>query len=798
MFKNYLKTALRNLKRNVVYSFINVVGLAIGMACCIVIMLFVMDELSWDRFHKNADRIFRITATTDVQGREVSYATTNPELSTYIVEEIPEVANAVRIVAHSGFTMSQEGKNFTINPIYADPSLFEIFTFPLIRGDVHTVLNDPNGAVISEGLAERLFGADDPMGQIISIYSLTDKYDLHITGIMKDVPKNSHFWFEFVIPLKYLEKKYEDTESSIVLCHTYILLNDKNKYRTVEEKIPAIVVNHFGNRYASRIKSCSLQPITSIHLNSDMALELGRNSNISYSYTYSGIAAVILFIACINFMNLSTARSSRRSKEVGMRKVVGAGKRQLIFQFIGESIILAFIALVIAIIIAYFLLPFFNKLVFRNLKLDFLRNSSLYIGLLILTVFVGLLSGSYPAFFLSAYQPLHVIKGEKMTDSLFSRIIRKGLVIVQFAASLVFIIATIVVFRQLRFITKQDFGFDAENVIEIPIKIFSDFSQKGDIIVTEFSKHPNILDVIVTYSPAPGGYAGYPLKCIPEGFDEDNPVMMKGNRVGPDFFKFFKINVIQGRAFSKEIQSDVESAVMINETAARVLGWDSPIGKTIKSDGFFNDSPVIGVVKDYHQGSLYNRIEPIVYSFVSDYLKDILIRIRPENKQETIKFIEETWKKMPTHIPLSYSFMDESIKKGAYYKDRQSGKIFTFSAVLAIILACLGLFGLTSFTVEQRIKEIGIRKVFGASVSGILYLLSMDFAKLVLFANIIAWPIAYYIMNKWLQNFAYKIGLNIWIFLSAGMLVLLISLITMSSQSFKAATSNPVDTLRYE
>lgn len=795
MLNNYIKTALRNILKNKVFSLINISGLAIGMACCIVIMFFVQDELSWDRFNENAERIFRITKSFDIQGRQVPYAITSPKLTENISEEIPEVQNSVRIVKHNGFVVRYGETKIITNPVYADQSIFEVFTFPLIRGNKEKVFADPNSVVISKDLAEKLFGGEDPMDKIVTIYSLSEKYDLRITGIMKDVPKNSHFRFDFAASLKHLDNR--DKNKGLGYCNAYILLNDKSSFRTVEQKIPAVAVKQLGEKSASKFKYF-LQPLTDIHLKSDMALEMGRNSDISYSFYYSGIAIVILLIASINFMNLSTARSVNRSREVGMRKVVGARKSQLIFQFIGEAVLMAFIALIFAVIIAYFLLPFFNHLVGRSLKFNFFENLFLYTGLFILAVFVGLLSGSYPAIFLSAFRPVQVIKGEKRRNSVIGAIMRKGLVVFQFAVSLVFIIGTIVVFSQLKFVSEKDLGFDGENVIEIPIYKDSNFCKKGDLIENEFSKHPNIKDVLVTLSPEPGRYNGYSVKCIPEGFDESSPVMMSSVRVGPCFFKFYKIDIVEGRAFSKEIKSDAESAVMINQTAAKVLGWDSPVGRTMKSDGYFENSTIIGVVKDYHQGSLHNKIEPLVYKFWTEDLQEILLRISPENKQETITFIEETWKKMPTHIPLQYYFLDELVTKNGYNNDRRSGKIFTFSAILAIILACLGLFGLALFTAEKRIKEIGIRKVMGASVSGILILLSKDFAKLVLFANIVAWPAAFYIMNKWLDNFAYKIGIGLWIFIASGLLVLSIALITIISQSLKAAASNPVDSLRYE
>ncbi len=800
---NYIKVTLRKIRQHKIYSFINIFGLAVGMSCCILIMLFVQDELSYDRFHENADRIYRITSHWEREGREFHYATTRSQMGPDLIQEIPEITNAVRLVKHNWFVVEFEEKRLTTDPTFADPSLFEVFTFPLIRGSKENALAEPNNVVISESFAEKIFGDQDPMGKVLTLYSIDSHYDLQVTGIMEDVPRNSHFHFDFLLPLEHLRVRAKDKEDWLRTCLTYVLLDEQADPEVVKEKIQQYSDRLSQGRQSSVQRRHRLQPLTSIHLHSDLALEVGQNSSLSSSYLLSAVALVILLIACINFMNLSTARSYLRGREVGMRKVMGANRLQIFHQFLGESIILAFIAMIIGLAIAAALLPFFNSLVFKQLSLNLGENFSFVVGLLLLVLLVGFLAGAYPAVFLSSFRPVEVFKIEYKRSSIAGVLLRKGLVVFQFTLSLVFIIGTLVVFRQLNYVKHKDLGFDKDNIISIPIFKDSQLCERPELIKKELGQHPNVEDVIVSYG-APGFYNGYPVRCIPEGFSEEEPVEMNLNRVGSDFFDFFNIEFTWGRDFSEEITSDKYQSVVLNETAVRTLGWKNPVGKQIRSRMFVDQDrkplpvTVIGVVKDFHNGSLHEDIEPTIYLFQPDMNTEVFLRIKPNNVQETLTFLEKKWRELPTHLIFYYSFINTALEGGIYQQDQREGKIFTFSAILAIVLACLGLFGLASFTAERRIKEIGIRKVLGASVSKIVVLLGKDFSLLVLIANVLAWPIGYYVMYRWLQDFSYRINISWWTFILAGIMVFAISLLTISYHSLKASHTNPAETLRYE
>ncbi len=803
MIKNYLTTTWRNIKRNKIYSLINIFGLAVGMCCCIIIMLFVMDELSFDRFHENADRIYRLTVKRKISTGEQRDTLTPSDAAPNLIAEFPEVVDAVRLDQPRVFVVEHEDKRFTTDPVGADPSILDIFTFPLIMGDKSIALKDPDNVVISEELAEKMFGDENPMDKIITLYGVDTRHDYRVTGIMKNIPYNSHLRFEFLTPATY-DSKERSERSRRGPCVTYLLLGKNAAPEELEKKLPDFALRHYGERVAQRA-TFRLQPLISIHLHSDLDYDeiIEKKASLSTSYFLSALALVILLIASINFMNLSTARAFRRSREVGIRSTVGANRFQLFQQFLGESVLFSLLALLLAAALALMILPFFNSLMGKHLTLNLKSNPLLYAGFVLLSLFVGLFSGSYPALFLSSYKPVDVLKGQIRRGTRFGIFLKKGLVVFQFAISLVFIIGTIIIFRQLGFTKNKDLGFDRENIIRIPIFKDKEFSTRSELIKRELSQNPNILEVVVT-SGAPGGYNGWLVPCVPEGFSEDNPVKMRAIPVGEDYFTFFGIDIIEGRDFSKEIASDVDSALIINQTAAKFLGWESPIGKQIKNEQFSSESnktgvfSVIGVVRDFHNGPLHKKIEPTFYKFYPQDNNAIFLKIKPEGIKDTIAFLERKWRELPTYLILNCQFLDESIQRYGYGEERRISRIFTFSSVLAILLACLGVFGLASFTSEQRIKEIGIRKVLGASVENIIMLLTRDFSILVLIANLIAWPVAYYIISRWIQRFAYRIGIGWWIFPLAALMVLAITLLTIGYHSVKAAHTNPAVTLRYE
>jgi putative ABC transport system permease protein len=801
MFRNYLLTTLRDIRRNALYASIKIFGLAIGMACAILIMLFIRDELSYDRYHTNANRIFRLTVKIQLPGREMHHIITRGETGPQLAADYPEIADIVRIDMHRWFVVEHGETRVTTDPLYADPSILNVFSFPLLRGDRKTALSEPTSVVITQGLAKRLFANADPMGQTIAIYDLNKKYDLKITGILKDIPANSHFRFEFLASLDHLRSRSPENADNRLTCVTYLLLKDKRDGLELQKKLPDFVRRHMGPSTPGR--TYYLQPLTSIHLGSHLELELEENSSLSVSYTLSLIAFFVLFVAGINFVNLSIARASRRGREVGMRKVVGASKSQLVRQFMSEAIVLALISLGLAVLIALLLLPSFNLLVGKHLGLGVGASLSFYAALLLLALVVGLLSGSYPAFFLSAYKPAIVLKGETPKGGSSGTLVRKGLVVTQFAVALVFIIGTLVVSRQLNYVKNKDLGVKNENVIDLPIFKDEALTKRVDLVERELGSVPGVVDITVSTGEV-GFYSGWPIQCIPEGHAPDSPVMMNVLLSGNGFFKFFGVNIVQGRDFQKEIASDAASSIIINETAAKTLGWQTPVGKRISSTYFSDERDklgvrtVIGVVHDFHNGSLHEKIMPSIYQFLPEQNNEVFIRLRPDKIPETLGALEKKWKDLPTHIPFVYHFLDNPLESGMYSQDRKFGRIFGFSSTLALFLAAIGVFGLMSFAAERRRREIGIRKVMGANRVQIVALLVKDLSVLVVIANIVAWPVGYYVSSRWLRSFAYRIGIEWWIFIASGLGILAIALLTISFQSIKAASSNPVKTLRYE
>jgi len=799
MLKNYLKVTLRNLRRNQVYSFITISGLAIGMACCIVIMLYVQHELSYDKFHENADNIYRIAA--EKRGDERGSSKTYSWIAPNIVNEYPEVITAVRMLNWGG-TISYNNKHIDELPLFADPALLDVFSFPLERGDKSTALKDPGNALVSEELAEKLFGEENPIGKVVI---LDGTYDFKITGVLTNIPHNSHLRFNFLTHYEHTKNIYgeERYKKNRIRGHTYLLLRGNASSEELSQKFHDFVVKYKGKTYALSRKYF-FQPLTSIHLNSHLIGELSKNNTVSTLYALSGIAILILSIACINFMNLSTARASRRSKEVGLRKVVGAKRTELFRQFIGESLCFSFISLFFALLLAQLFLPFFNSIINKQLEINFSNNLYLYIGLLLLTLVVGFSAGSYPGFYLSSFQPVDTLKG-KLKKGLTSEVyIKKGLVVFQFALSLVFIIGTLIVVLQMNFVQKRDLGFKKDSIVTVSgSNLYSIYKRRDEQTVQRFEnlkidllRNPDIYNVSLS-GGLPGTSPGVSFSVTPEDSKNTQPVSLNLMEVDNDFFEVFGIDIIDGRNFSETIASDVESAFILNESAVRALGWESPVGKEIINEREGINGRVIGVVKDFHNASLHSEIQPSVFQIKPAYYSIISARINPDEIKETLSFTEQKWYEYFPFSTFSYSFHEDNIER-LYREERRVSRILTFSSFLTIFLACLGLFGLGTFSAEMRIKEVGIRKVLGARVSQIIYLISSDFLKLVLLANIIAWPLAYFLTSKWLQNFSYRITINVWMFLAASALVFVISILTVSYQTVKAAVSNPVETLRYE
>jgi len=786
MIKNYLKIAFRNIRRHKGYSFINITGLAIGIACCLLITIWVLDELSYDKFHENAATLYRVEENQDYSGRQFHVYVTPHPLAPALKEEIPEIKKATRYVQSGGLLMRQGEMAFFEDYIWAvDPSFLHMFTFPLIRGDKNTALDSPYSLVVTQDIAEKYFGEEDPLGKVISV---NNQYDFTITGVMNNVPHNSYFRFEIIIPYEFLRTTGQTNEewgsNSI---HTYVQLQENIPAEQVNEKISGFIRTHQPENKTNLV----LMPFTSLRLHEYAGWEQSGNA-IQYVYIFSLIAFFVLLIACINFMNLSTARSSNRAKEVGLRKVIGAQKRQIIRQFYGESVLFALIALLFAVILTSLLLPVLGNLTEKDLSWNVAGTGMILVGLVIITLFTGLVSGSYPALFLSTFQPVSVLKRGLKSGVAGSRF-RKILVVVQFSLSILLIIGTMVVTKQMNYMRNARLGWDKEHLLFIPAR--ADIRKSFDVLKTELKRDPKILGITRVFQ-LPGFNSGNAGGADWDGKDPNQEVLIGINAVDFDFIDTLKIEMAEGRSFSKEFASDVSlNSFIVNEKVAKLMKKESVVGERFSFVG--REGSIVGVMKNFHYQPLWNKIEPLAIHIEPDYFNYMLIRIPPENISGTLKFIENTWNRLIPHYPFEYMFLDEAFDR-MYRNEQTIGTLLKYFAILAVFVACLGLFGLASFTAEQRTKEIGIRKVLGASTSQITLLLCREFFLLVILANLIAWPAAYFVMKNWLQNYAYKTNVGWLIFLGAMGLAVIIAIISVSYQAVRAALANPANSLRYE
>ncbi|HEX9972049.1 MAG TPA: ABC transporter permease [bacterium] len=788
MLKNYLKIALRNINRYKGYSLLNVIGLAIGMAVCILILLWVQDELSWDRFHKNGNQIYRIISEDRSGGNLFRFAGSPSPIGPTLIEEYPEVENFTRVQSGwSGWYLHSGEKIFMQERLAcADPSFFEIFELPFIKGDPKTALNDRYSIVLTETLAKKCFGNEDPMGKIVQMSDT----DLKVTGVMKDIPHNSHLQFDYIFPIVNMtEWRHSKLDSwKYNQFTTYILVKDNIHVNELRQKISGIVPKYDPE---SKI-ILDLQPLTAAHLHSagmnTWPIVYPNPGNITYIYIFSMVAVLILVLACINFTNLSTARSSTRAKEIGIRKVSGAQRRDIIIQFLGETILLSFLALLIATILVEILLPTFNALSGKELSLHLSKNITLFFSLLGIVMITGIISGSYPALYLSSFQPAGVFRAIAQFSSGKGGALRKVLVVSQFSITITLIIVTAVIYWQLHFIQNKDLGYDQDNIIS-----FASYGQYGRDFETtkhELLQNPNILSVSLSFPPTQGMRETTNIQW--EGKDPTREFMIFSDMGDYDFLKTFSLTMAAGRFYSRDFTSDTSNFVL-NETAVKMMDLSEPIGKRLTSEG--KTGTIIGVVRDYHGGSLRDLIQPKIIRLTND---GFFVCVKYSGSEhEIVSFLEQKWKKFVPSYPFRYGFLDESIDN-FYTTERKIGKIFGYFTGLAIFIACLGLFGLASFMAERRTKEIGIRKVLGAKVGGIVLLLSREFALWVLIANIISWPVAYWAAKQWLQGFAYRINLGWEIFVFSSILALAIAILTVSYQAIKAALANPVEALRYE
>lgn len=808
MLKNNLKMALRNLWKSKGFTAINIMGLAIGISTCLLITLYVVDELSYDKFNTKASRIYRVNVDLKFGGKEQKFAVGPAPLAFTAVKKFPQVENAVRFRSYGPSVIKKDGQNIRENRIiFADSTLFDVFTFNMINGDPKKALIAPRTIVINETTAKKYFGDDNAVGKTLRFDNTTD---YTITGVVEDMPANSHFNYDFFIAMAESEESQRDIWLSFNF-NTYILLRedaDINQLRKAFDALPdqyifpqaqkALNVSKEEFEKSGDNISLGLIPLTDIHLRSDRIAELSANSSMNYVYIFSAIAVFILLIACVNFMNLSTARSANRAKEVGIRKVLGSARNQLIRQFLTESVLMSIIAFAIALLLGSLLIPLFNDLSSKQLSLSIIEHPVLVPVLFCFAIVVGLLAGSYPAFYLSAFQPIKVLKG-RLSTGFRNSIFRNVLVVFQFAISIALIIGTIVIYKQLNFIQDKKLGFQKEQVLVINSTYV--LENKTEAFRDEVLKNPQVVSGTVTgFLPIPSSRNDSPF--FPEGeIDHNKAVAMQYWSVDHEYIPTLGMELKEGRNFSKDFLTD-STGVIINETAASLFGYQKATGRkiTLLADPADPSSSktytILGVVKNFHYESMRENIGALCM-ILDRSTQAISFRLKTAEVASTVASIESIWKKMAPGEAFNYTFLDEGFN-AMYDVEQKMGKIFIAFAILAIFIACLGLFGLATYAASQRTKEIGIRKVLGATIPDITSMLSKDFIKLVLIAAIIIFPVAWYAMHKWLEEFAYRITISWWIFFLAAGVALLIAIITISFQAIKAAIANPVKSLRTE
>lgn len=805
MIRNYFKIAFRNLIKNKVYSGINIFGLALGLATCLLIVIYVSDEYSVDKHHKFGNRIFRIASESDGE----YWAGTGGPYAQALKNDFPEVESVARILKFPGFddmllTSQEKSGNkqfYEPNGFYADSTVFDIFSYEFKYGKAETALNKPNTLVISETLAAKMFGNENPVGKTIKVGLYFGDYNYMVSGVFKNGHK-SHINAHFLLSMQNTDLgpwiSNQKNWSGNNLFHTYVKLREGSDAKKFESKLPEFLSRNGGADLKAMgvSKQLLIQPVPDIYLTSDMGGEISPNGSMTYLYIFGMIAGLLLMIACINFMNLSTARSEKRAKEVGVRKAMGAFKMSLVYQFLGESMAMSILALFISLIFIQLSLPLFNDLTGKNLTITSdLRFVECIVAITLLT---GLLSGIYPAFYLSSFRPVSVLKG-RLVNSISASFFRKGLVVFQFTISIILILGAIVIWQQLSFLQNQNLGFNKNQKLIIPLK--TPQAQNNFYALKEETERNSAVTSVSGGSAYPGLTAVEDLLFYPESKTVNEAVDIHFAAIENDYTKTLDLKMLAGRTFSKQFTADSNS-IILNEAAVKELGFDTQnaIGKKIyyELQNVKRNMVVVGVVHNFNFESLHNEIKPYGFTTaIANKHQYFIASVRSENYKQLLSTLQQSWKKLNPETPFSYSFLDQDFQKN-YEKEQRTSHIVTYFTFIAVVIACLGLFGLAIFSAEQRTKEIGIRKVLGASVMSIIGLLSKEFLLLVLFAILIATPLAWYGMNRWLQDFAYKVEIEWWVFALTGMLSVVIALLTVSFQSIKAALINPVRSLKSE
>ncbi|HEV9035708.1 MAG TPA: ABC transporter permease [Puia sp.] len=822
MFRSYLKIAIRSLGKSKGFTALNIIGLAAGLGVCLLIVLYVTDELSYDRYNTGADRIYRIDEDSYINNTRYTAATTSKFFGPALVASYPKIRQMVRF-RNPGDLLVRKGNGHVLDHrfVFADSTIFKVFTLPMIAGDPNTALNNPHSIVIDESAARRYFNSTDVIGRTLEVGS--DNTLLKITGVIRDMPEQSQFHFSFIRPLREANT-FNDPDDNDWLSsnyYTYILVQPGTTRAEVQKDVDAVASLHIGQALQEMVHSseadlekagnhvgCQVFPLTDVHLHSNKSSELEANSNIQFVYIFSVIAALILLIACVNFMNLSTARSANRAREVGIRKVSGSTRGHLIIQFLTESILLSLFSLVLALAIAVLLLPMFNQLAGKSLNPDVLFSGRFLPILIGLVLLVGCLAGSYPAFYLSSFQPIHVLKG-KMAAGFKSSWLRNSLVVFQFFISIGLIVCTLVIYRQLHYIRNKEVGFNRDQVLVIhgtwSLGLDGTANLRQNLLTLA-----GVTDATVTGDlPTVGGsqYAE-PGWFRDASFDVRKATFMTTLRIDDHYIPTLGIQMVKGRNFDLAQFPTDSTAIILNEAAVAMFGARDPLNMLLynradelKPNQLDHLKPlafhVVGVVKDFNYNSMHDKIRPLVMMVNMFNLGSMAVRFHTSDVSGLVRQVESKFQAAKQGLPFSYTFMDNDFDK-LYHAEQQTGRIFITFAVFAILIACLGLFGLVTYAAEQRTKEIGVRKVLGASVSGIVGLLSRDFTRLVGIAALIAFPVAWWAMYKWLETFAYRTEISWWIFVVAGAVALAIALLTVSIQTIRAALANPVKSLRSE
>jgi len=805
MLLNYIKIAIRNLFRSRLYSAINIFGLAIGMAACLMIFLWVQDELSYDKFHLNAENIYRVERKVDFRDIHGQAPITSGAYGTALVQDYPEIEKFVRLDKDEISIKDKRNIFRRQEVLFADNALLEIFDFRLESGDPEVALTQPKSIILTREMALRYLGTEDALGQTLTVDWNGSVLDFQITGILEKLPHNSHVHFDIAVSFAtYPEESMNQWFNNFL--YTYVLVKNGTVPGVMEEKMSGFLEKYMGAQFTAfvgpdvdinEVFQLKLNPLLDIHLHPSAQFEIEAMGSMTSVLIFTAIAGMILMIACLNFMNLSTARANKRAKEVGLRKTVGAGKRQLWGQFLGESILMSFLALFLAGVFILLALPAFNQLSQKSLALAHLFSFSNVWMLLAIALVTGVLAGLYPAFILTAFQPVRVLKGTALSGTGKS-IFRKGMAVIQFAISIVLIVGTLVIFKQMEFVQNKPLGFDKENMLLITSE--SETVYEGlDVFRNTLKEDPRIMSV-GSSSDVPGNRAF--SDTVFKRDDSDDIFSIQFLATDYDFIDTYGFQLIQGRKFSKEFGTDSEGAVVLNRAAVLELGYmpEEVVDKIIlmaTSETETIPLSVVGVVDDFHFKSLHRVIEPLALWLVPDRVRTISVRIVPGDMGETLGYVQQKWMGIFPQEEFNYTFLDSRIELLYQNEGKMRSLFFTFS-ILSIFVACLGLLGLAAFTAQERTKEIGVRKVLGASVGNILMLLSKEFVKWVLIANVIAWPIAYYAMNRWMQNFAYRSAIGVWPFVLSAALALFVALFTVGFQSLKAALADPVRSLRYE